>query len=121
MIQRYFSELKRIVNSYAVAPFVLDAQLSFELRPGDQGFVSGAMLFKDQSNLHFREYLDSAAGRVSKLMYSYHYQDADIRTPISARFFATTTRVTDRRCLLSSTNTAVTKLLPVMRQPWKTC
>lgn len=35
------------------------------------------MLFRDQSTLFFREYLDSSAGQVSKLMYSYHWQDAN--------------------------------------------
>lgn len=76
MIQRYFDELKRVLDSFAAASFVLDAQLSFELRPGEQGFAEGAVFFGDQSVLHFREYLDSSAGQVSKLMYSYHYQDA---------------------------------------------
>jgi hypothetical protein len=56
---------------------VLDARVSFELRPGDQGYVTGSVLFRDQSTLFFREYLDSSAGQVSKLMCSYHWQDAD--------------------------------------------
>ncbi len=77
MIQWYFDALKRVLDSYAAAPLVLDAQVSFELRPGEQGFVQGAVLFRDQSTLHFREYLDSTASHVSKLMYSYHYQAAD--------------------------------------------
>lgn len=51
--------------------------MSFQLRPGDQGYATGVILFQDQSTLHFREYLDDMAGHVSKLMYSYHYQDAD--------------------------------------------
>ena len=77
MIQIYFDRLKRVIDRYAAAPFVLDARVSFELRPGDQGYVTGSVLFQDQSILFFREYLDSSAGRVSKLMYSYHWQDAD--------------------------------------------
>jgi len=77
VIQRYFNELKRVIDSYAAAPFVLDAQVSFELRPGNQGYAVGVVLFQDRSALHFREYLDSIASHVSKLMYSYHYQDAD--------------------------------------------
>lgn len=77
MIQTYFDLLKRVIDRFAVAPFVLDAQVSFELRPGDQGYATGVILFQDQSTLHFREYLDDTAGHVSKLMYSYHYQDAD--------------------------------------------
>ena len=77
MIQTYFDRLKRVIDGFAAAPFVLDAQVSFDLRPGDQGFVVGTVLFQDQSSLRFREYLDGAAGQVSKLMYSYHYQDAN--------------------------------------------
>ncbi len=77
MIQRYFDRLKRVVDGYAAAPFVLDVQISFELRPGNQGYVAGMVLFQDRSTLHFREYLDNAASHVSKLMYSYHYQDGD--------------------------------------------
>lgn len=77
MIQQYFNELKRVIDSYAAAPFVLDAQVSFELRPGNQGYAVGAVLFQDRSVLHFREYLDNDTDYVEKLMYSYHYQDGD--------------------------------------------
>ncbi|MEZ4768484.1 MAG: DUF6516 family protein [Caldilineales bacterium] len=79
MIQAYFDQLKHIVDSYAAASFVLDARVSFELRPGDQGYLLGSMLFLDQSLLHFREYLDVAEGRVNRLSYSYHYQDSEDR------------------------------------------
>ena len=51
--------------------------MSFELRPGNQGYAFGVVLFQDRSGLYFREYHDSIASHVSKLMYSYHYQDAD--------------------------------------------
>lgn len=75
MIQTYFDRLKRLLDLYATASFVLDVQISFELRPGDQGFVAGLVLFQDRSVLQFREYLDSSASQVTKLMYSYHYRD----------------------------------------------
>ena len=77
MIQSYFDELKRVVDDHARVPFVLDVQIAFEQRPGEQGFVVGSVLFQDHSALHFREYVDSTAGEVSKLMYTYHYHDAD--------------------------------------------
>lgn len=79
MIRAYFDQLKHVIDSYAAASFVLDAQVSFELRPGDQGFLLGSVLYLDQSILHFREYLDVAGGQVSRLSYSYHYQDSDER------------------------------------------
>ncbi|MCB0245104.1 MAG: hypothetical protein KDI12_16960 [Anaerolineae bacterium] len=79
MIQAYFDQLKHVIDSYATAAFVLDAQISFELRPGDQGYVVGSVLFLDHSILHFREYLDAEGGQISRLTYSYHYQDVDTR------------------------------------------
>lgn len=33
-------------------------------------------MFTDQSRFFFREYLDVAAGKIEKVMYTYHYQDA---------------------------------------------
>ena len=79
MIRAYFDQLKHVIDSYAAASFVLDAQVSFELRPGDQGFLLGSVLFLDQSLLHFREYLDVAGDQLNRLSYSYHYQDSDKR------------------------------------------
>lgn len=52
MIQAYFDGLKQVIDRYATAPFVLDAQVNFELRPGDQGYVVGAVLFQDESSLN---------------------------------------------------------------------
>ena len=77
MIQAYFSQVKSLVDRYAKASFVLDSNLSFELRPGDQGYVTGVLLFIDGSSLHFREFLDATDDIVDKLTYSYHYQDTD--------------------------------------------
>lgn len=56
---------------------MLDAQIRFESRPGDQGYLLGAVLFLDGSSLYFREFLVAEDGMVSKVAYSYHYQDAD--------------------------------------------
>lgn len=53
MIQAYFDQLKHVIDSYATTAFVLDAQVSFELRPGDQGYVVGSVLFLDYSILTF--------------------------------------------------------------------
>jgi len=58
-------------------PFVLDVALHFESRPGDQGYLTGELIFVDGSQLHFREFLDSVEGNVEKLMYTYHYQSID--------------------------------------------
>ena len=47
------------------------------MRPGDQGYLTGAVIFADDSKLHFSEYVDQTGDVVDKLMYTYHYQDTD--------------------------------------------
>ena len=76
MIQAYFAQIKVELDRYTSANFVLDASINFETRPGNQGLVSGHVLFIDGSRFFFREYLDALAENVDKLLYSYHYQDS---------------------------------------------
>jgi hypothetical protein len=76
VIQAYFDQIKALVNKYAVTHFVLDTKVSFEMRPGEQGYLTGSITFEDGSVLHFREFLDSVEDTMDKLMYTYHYQDA---------------------------------------------
>lgn len=76
MIQAYFNRIKTLVDTYTATSLVLDASVSFEMRPGGQGYLRGLIIFVDDSKLHFREFLDTAKGTIDKLMYVYHYQDA---------------------------------------------
>jgi len=76
VIQAYFNQVKAIVDPYAATSFVLDANVSFEVRPGGQGYLTGSIIFADGSALYFREFLDAVKDTVDKLMYTYHYQDA---------------------------------------------
>ncbi len=76
MIQIYFNRIKSLVDGYASASFVVDSTLNFETRPGEQGYVTGELLFVDGSRLHFREFLDGEDTIIEKLMYTYHYQNA---------------------------------------------
>lgn len=76
MIQAYFTQLKKTLDAYAAANFILDVGLTFETRPGNQGVLRGTIIFIDNSELHFKEYLDEAAQVIEKLAYSYHYHDA---------------------------------------------
>jgi len=76
VIQKYFDQIKASVDQYAATGFVLDANVSFEMRPGDQGYLAGSVTFVDGSVLHFKEFLDAVRETVDKLMYTYHYQDA---------------------------------------------
>ena len=41
-----------------------------------RGFIGGVLHFEDGSELHFREFVDASAPE-PRLMYAYHYQDAD--------------------------------------------
>ena len=75
MIQAYFNRIKAVVDQYAVTGFVLDTDVSFETRPGGQGYLTGSIAFVDGSVLYFREFLDAAREAVDKLTYTYHYQD----------------------------------------------
>ena len=77
MIQTYFTQIKRVIDQYAATSFVLEAQMHFDLRPGDQSYLTGTLIFADDSKLHFSEYLDQTGEVVDKLMYTYHYQDTD--------------------------------------------
>ena len=76
MIQAYFTLIQTLIDGYAGANFVLDVKLSFESRPGEQGYLTGSMTFVDGSVLHFREFLDTVQENVDKVMYTYHYQNA---------------------------------------------
>jgi len=75
-IEDYFSKVKGVVDQYATANFVTSTNLTFDSRPGDQGILSGTIEFVDNSQLHFREYLDAFEDKIEKVMYSYHYQNA---------------------------------------------
>ena len=56
MIQAYFAHIKATIDKYAAANFVLDSHVSFETRPGNQGYVHGHIVFVDESRFFFREY-----------------------------------------------------------------
>ncbi len=77
MIQSYFERFKASLDRFAAMPFVLTTEVSFEARPGDQGYLFGKVHFVDGSQCHFREYLDAVGAAVDKPMYVYHYQAQD--------------------------------------------
>ena len=76
-IDSYFSEIKALLDRYAATTFVVSVNISFETRPGEQGFLVGSVEFTDGSRLYLREYLDAEGEIVEKIMYSYHFQDAE--------------------------------------------
>ncbi len=76
MIQTYFDQIKAVLDAYAATHTVLHSQITFETRPGEQGYLHGSITFQDGSILYFREYLDVVGTVVHREMYSYQYQDA---------------------------------------------
>jgi hypothetical protein len=50
--------------------------LQIDQRSMLRGFISGWLLFDDDSELHFREFVDLTLSK-PRLMYAYHYQDAN--------------------------------------------
>lgn len=79
LLQTYFNRIKTEFDRYSATRFVLDAEINFDLRPGDQGYVSGTIQFVNGAELHFIEYVDARKQNVDKLAYSYHFQDAGKR------------------------------------------
>lgn len=78
-ILTYFTQIEQIVNRYARTTLVIDSSIKFEERKGNQGFLKGSIEFIDHSHLHFKEYIDYYQGKIDKLSYSYHYQNAKHR------------------------------------------
>ena len=76
-IRAYFTRIKTLLDRYAATDGVLDVVVQFDARPGEQGFLSGSVIFRDRSELFFREFLDTADNAIEKIMYSYHYQSSD--------------------------------------------
>jgi hypothetical protein len=70
LIDAYFSGIKALLDRYAATPFVLDVRVTFDRRPGDQGYLTSVVSFADGSALSCREFLDGALGALDKLTYS---------------------------------------------------
>ena len=75
MIQTYLTQIKSVIDRYAETTHVLETKMNVEVRPGKQAYLTGTLIFADDSKLHFSEYLDQTGEIVDKLMYTYQYQD----------------------------------------------
>ncbi len=76
MLKRYLEGIQEVIARFSSASFVVESSLDIDVRPGGQAYLVGKVRFVDRSVLHFREYLDTGVQGVEKLMYTYHYQDA---------------------------------------------
>ncbi len=70
-IKDYFDRIKVYFDLIETTHFVLNVIVNFDIRPAEQGFLSGSIHFMDGSFLFFKEFLDVADEHVEKLMYSY--------------------------------------------------
>ena len=73
-IQAYLNRISQLAEQYAAADFVQTVELNLEPRREQQSYITGSIIFQDESALYFKKYLDYFEGAVDKLMYSYHYQ-----------------------------------------------
>ena len=49
--------------------------MTIDKRDQQQAHIFGYLIFIDESELHFREFIDASEGSIDKLAYSYHLQD----------------------------------------------
>ena len=71
MIQGYFAQIKATIDQYAATPLIVDATITFDARPGEQGYLTGSILFENFSVLHFKEFVDATQNVIEKLTLSH--------------------------------------------------
>lgn len=73
MIDAYF---RAILSAVRASPVVQSHDMTFDKRGPSAGYVRGVVFCADESQLHFREFVNTQA-RVERFTYVYHYQAAD--------------------------------------------
>ncbi len=64
------------LNAVVATGQAKQVSLQIDQRSMLRGFISGQLLFDNDSELHFREFVDLTLSE-PRLMYAYHYQDAN--------------------------------------------
>ena len=72
----YADYLRRDIEEVVAAGFAHVVTFTVEPRSAVRGFIKGHLQFTDGSVLHFREFVDLTLAK-PKVMYAYHYQDAE--------------------------------------------
>jgi hypothetical protein len=73
VIDAYF---RSILSALRVSPVVQSHDITFDKRGPSAGYVRGVVFCADESQLHFREFVNTQP-RVERFTYVYHYQAAD--------------------------------------------
>ena len=73
LLDDYLNEIKTAID--AISSLLVNHSLTIDKRPQQQAHISGVLIFMDESELHFREFIDASEGWIEKVAYSYHFQD----------------------------------------------
>jgi hypothetical protein len=73
LIIEYFRRVEDVISSF---PGITSQEISFEQRTRHIGLIKGILTFPDNSELHFKEFVD-VGNEVIKYKYAYHYQKDD--------------------------------------------
>ena len=71
MIDEYFDQIKELLNRSSV---VRSQDIQFDKRTSTKGYIRGNVYFRDNSMLHFREFVNTSDG-IDRVVYAYYYQD----------------------------------------------
>ena len=72
-IKDYFRRIDQVISG---CPAIISKELLFDQRTKYVDFIRGILIFRDGSELHFKEFIDIEAG-ITKYKYGYHYQKGD--------------------------------------------
>jgi hypothetical protein len=72
----YVREIQDTLDASVAAGEAVLVSIQVDQRSSLRGFIAGLLQFNDASELHFREFVDTSLPE-PKLMYAYHYQDAN--------------------------------------------
>ena len=72
----YTRSITETLNKVVATGETVLLTLQVDQRSSIQGFIAGSLQFDDGSVLHFREFVNTSHAE-PKMMYVYHYQDAD--------------------------------------------
>lgn len=71
----YVRIITSLLNALTTSGRIARVSLETDARSKVRGLIVGTLLFEDDSELHFREFIDLTLPE-PKVMYVYHYQDA---------------------------------------------
>jgi len=72
----YARNLTDVLDTVVATGQAVLVTLQVDQRSVVRGFIAGTLQFDDECTLHFREFVDVTQAE-PKIMYAYHYQDAD--------------------------------------------